>query len=220
MPVQLGLQCLEATFSCNKLILNSFLCALESNIQHSTCSFTSICFLLAETREVLLQKLRNRRNEPVETSEGVKADNGRGEGSLSRAYEVSPETPSAEPGVKSEIHPEDTKERLEDEEADACTSSDTQKPPENEEDVSFSDLEDDDNDLSVRLSRLKPTEDERVPSQIRSSKWVRLNENSGTKGGDGQKAGQSTSREKDSEGEESNDWLTVDENDFDSLAAV
>ncbi|PSS13880.1 Histone-lysine N-methyltransferase [Actinidia chinensis var. chinensis] len=175
---------------------------------------------IAEAREVLLQKLRNRWNEPVETSKGVKSDNGQGEGSLSRAYKVSLETPSAEPGVKSEIHPEDTKERLEDEEADVCTSSDAQKPPENEEDVSFSDLEEEDNDLSVRLARLKPSEDERDPSRIGSSEWVRLNENSGTKGGNGQKAGQSTSREKDSEGEESNDWLTVDENDFDSLAAV
>ncbi|GFS40797.1 hypothetical protein Acr_00g0070590 [Actinidia rufa] len=184
---------------------------------------------IAEAREVLLQKLGNRRNEPVETSEvsqtinlsqeGVKADNGQGESSLSRAYEVSTETPSAEPGSKSEIHPNDTKERSEKEEVDACTSSDTQKPPENEEDVSFSDLDDDDTDLSGRLSRLKPTDDERAPSLIGSSEWVRLNENSGTQGGDGQKAGQPI-REKDSEGEESNDWLTVDENDFDSLAAV
>ncbi|XP_057514370.1 uncharacterized protein LOC130796096 [Actinidia eriantha] len=185
---------------------------------------------IAEAREVLLQKLGNRRNEPVETSEvsqtinlsqeGVKADNGQGEGSLSRAYEVSTETPSAEPGVKSEIHPNDTKEHSEKEEVDACTSSDTQKPPENEEDVSFSDLDDDDNDLSGTLSRLKPTEDERALSLIGFSECVRLNENSGTQGGDGQKAGQPTFREKDSEGEESNDWLTVDENDFDSLAAV
>ncbi|PSS08400.1 Biorientation of chromosomes in cell division protein [Actinidia chinensis var. chinensis] len=184
---------------------------------------------IAEAREVLLQKLGNRRNEPVETSEvsqtinlsqeGVKADNGQGEGSLSLAYEVSTETPSAEPGAKSEIHPNDTKERSEKEEVDACTSSGTQKPPENEEDVSFSDLDDDDNDLSGRLSRLKPTDDERAPSLIGSSEWVRLNENSGTQGGDGQKAGQPI-REKDSEGEESNDWLTVDKNDFDSLAAV
>jgi len=137
-----------------------------------------------------------------------------GEDSPSRQKEVLEGTSSSE--QRAEIDRETT------------TSVDTKKQPENEE-ISFSDLEDDENDendendLAGRLSRLRQARDERVPSPNGSSEWVRLGENSGTQGaggGAGQKEGQSISRGKDSEGEESNDWLTVDEGDLESLSNV
>lgn len=173
---------------------------------------------IVEAREILLQQLRSRRNAPVEESEpvtlsqeGHKDKNNQGEDSPSRKKEVLEETSSSE--QMAEIDRENT------------TSVDTKKQPENEEEISFSDLEDDENDendLAGRLSRLRQARDERVPSPNGSSEWVRLGEHSGTQGasGGGQKEGQSVSKGKDSEGEESNDWLTVDEGDLESLSNV
>lgn len=173
---------------------------------------------IVEAREILLQKLRNRRNEPVEESEpmtlsreGTRVNNNQGEGNPSQDQEDLVEASSSQ-------------QRAEIDHGNA-TSADTKKQPENEEEISFSDLEDnenDENDLAGRLSRLRQARDGRVPSPNGSSEWVRLGEHSGTQGagGGGQKGGQSTSKGKDSEGEESNDWLTVDEGDLESLSNV
>ncbi|KAL6974115.1 hypothetical protein U1Q18_028298 [Sarracenia purpurea var. burkii] len=129
--------------------------------------------------------------------EGVKANNKQGEGSPSQGHKVLVEAPSVEQGAEID-----------------------RKQPENMEDVSFSDMEDDDNDLSDRLSISRSRKSEWVSSPNGSNEWVRLNENSVTRGG-GQKQGQSsTFQEKDSEGEDSTGWLTVDEVDLDSLASV
>ncbi|KAF7153925.1 hypothetical protein RHSIM_Rhsim01G0061000 [Rhododendron simsii] len=167
-----------------------------------------------EAREILLQNLRNKRNEPVEESEpinssqeGTGVNNNQGEGRPSQDQEDLVEASSSQ--QRAEIDHEN------------ATSSDTKKQPENEEEISFSDLEDDENDendLAGRLSRLRQARDERVPSPDGSSEWVRLGEHSRTQGagGGGQKGGQSTSKGKDSSGEESNDWLTVDEGDLES----
>ncbi|GMP60198.1 hypothetical protein CsSME_00023173 [Camellia sinensis var. sinensis] len=187
---------------------------------------------IVEARRILLQKLHENRNTPVEetsddsptinlSQEGERADNTQGHDSPSQGKEVLAESASEERDVK--IHHENTDQWLEEEDVDdAPTSSaaDAQKQPETEEDVSFSDLEDDDNDLSGRLSsRFKPSGHERVASPNGSNEWVRLNESSGTRDS-GLKNMGSTSREKDSEGEDSNDWLTVDDVDSDSVVAV
>ncbi|KAI8570683.1 hypothetical protein RHMOL_Rhmol01G0054700 [Rhododendron molle] len=173
---------------------------------------------IVEAREILLQNLRNRRNEPVEESEpinlsqeGIRANNNQGEGRPSQDQEDLVGASSSQ--QRAEIDHEN------------ATSAFAKKQPENEEEISFSDLEDDENDendLAGRLSRLRQARDKRVPSPNGSSEWVRLGEHSGTQdaGGGGQKGGQSTSRGKDSEGEESNDWLTVDEGDLESLSNV
>lgn len=94
------------------------------------------------------------------------------------------------------------------EEVDRCTTTDPQRQSENEEDVSFSDLEDDDNELSHKQSGPEVSKGDKV--------WVQLNESSEAK----QKADQSPLRDKESEGEDSNDWLTVDDTDFDNLAGI
>ncbi|KAK9706217.1 hypothetical protein RND81_07G111500 [Saponaria officinalis] len=79
-----------------------------------------------------------------------------------------------------------------------------------EDDVSFSDLEeDDDHDLRNRETSSGSYQIKRNSSTEGSTDWVRLNE--GTR--ESHVRGQSSSRERDSEGEESTDWLTVD--DFD-----
>lgn len=88
-------------------------------------------------------------------------------------------------------------------------SSKVQKQLETEEDISFSDLEEYDNDLSVRSQQ----NIDKISSPRSSNEWVRLNASVDTRGGL-QKADQSFSRKRDSEGEDSNDWLTID--DFDS----
>ncbi|VFQ83408.1 unnamed protein product [Cuscuta campestris] len=78
------------------------------------------------------------------------------------------------------------------------------------EDVSFSDLEDDDDTDS---------HNKKVSSSSDSPEWIQLKENSNVRATQ-QITSQSTSRGKDSEGEESGDWLTVDDTDFDSLEAM
>ncbi|GMP60199.1 hypothetical protein CsSME_00023173 [Camellia sinensis var. sinensis] len=214
---------------------------LGSYVPHSNvCIWPLRCILrkkvsqlqIVEARRILLQKLHENRNTPVEetsddsptinlSQEGERADNTQGHDSPSQGKEVLAESASEERDVK--IHHENTDQWLEEEDVDdAPTSSaaDAQKQPETEEDVSFSDLEDDDNDLSGRLSsRFKPSGHERVASPNGSNEWVRLNESSGTRDS-GLKNMGSTSREKDSEGEDSNDWLTVDDVDSDSVVAV
>ncbi|KAL6013440.1 hypothetical protein ACLOJK_003938 [Asimina triloba] len=83
-----------------------------------------------------------------------------------------------------------------------------------EEDVSFSDLEvDDDDEVCSRNARSKSTHDACVSSSDGSAKWVQLNQDSEAHG-DKSKAVRPTSQEKSSEGE---DWLTVDDFDFDKV---
>ncbi|XP_052182802.1 uncharacterized protein LOC127795267 [Diospyros lotus] len=162
---------------------------------------------IVEVREILLQKLQNKRNASVETSENSHAVNlsaNNVEVSDSSQGKVLAASVNAEQRVKSD---QEKTEQSPEEEDDGCASSiEVQKPPESGEDVSFSHLEDDDYDLFGGLSRLKPV------SPTGSNEWVRLQASSGTQGAE-QKAG-STPQEKDSEGEDSFDWLTIDEVDL------
>ncbi|KNA22935.1 hypothetical protein SOVF_029330 [Spinacia oleracea] len=86
------------------------------------------------------------------------------------------------------------------------TSGDAPKKFQSEDDVSFSDLEDDDSDLPNRHSRSGPSQLTGSSSPEGSSDWGRLNKNVEAK--------VSSLRERDSEGEDSAGWLTVD--DFDT----
>lgn len=179
---------------------------------------------IVEARDVLLLKLQNKRDAKV-SSENSMVDSSEGSSKVSRT--LGEDSPSQEKEVLSESvsvahemdkgEQESTEQLLEEEDADTGNSVGAVKRLENEDDVSFSDLEDDDNDLSRRLSGLRLKDDIRVSSPNGSNEWVKLNENCEIHGQ--QRTGQSTSRERDSEGEESNDWLTVDF-DSDSLGAV
>ncbi|EEF30430.1 conserved hypothetical protein [Ricinus communis] len=174
---------------------------------------------IVETRNILLQKLQNKKNLKVENSDPA---------SLHISQDSSKITERAEDNIPSqgkevteianatgrlEIDDEESADQwLKETEINTDTTLDGQKKLEHEEDVSFSDLENDDNDLASRLSGSKKAQEiTRVPSPSGSSDWVQLNESSETQAGL-QKARQSISREKDSDGE-SNDWLKVD--DFD-----
>ena len=89
---------------------------------------------------------------------------------------------------------------LKEEDIDTGTSVRAQNKLEHEDDVSFSDLEDDDSDLSNRLSCNGCND------------WVQLNRSPEIQCGRGQqKEEQSNIRDKDSEGEDSNDRHTVDD---------
>ncbi|KAJ9163059.1 hypothetical protein P3X46_022774 [Hevea brasiliensis] len=172
---------------------------------------------IVETRSVLLQNLQNKRNVEVESSEssatidtsqeGIKVSEMQEENIPSREKEVSSIVNAT---GRLEIDDDENAEHwLKEREIDTGTTLDRQKKPEHEEDVSFSDLEDDDSDLSGRISGSR--QGRRIIRAPSPSDWVQLNENSET-GSGAQKAWQSLSREKDSDGE-SNDWLKVD--DFD-----
>ncbi|KAJ8767804.1 hypothetical protein K2173_020744 [Erythroxylum novogranatense] len=173
---------------------------------------------IVETRNVLLQKLQTKRNEKVNIAENSSTINTSKEIDKTSVMERENSSPnkevteivSATEGL--EIGDEDNMEQwLEESDIDTGTSTDKQKKLEHEDDVSFSDLEDDENDRSTRLSNSRPVSGTWAPSSAGSSDWDQLNENSETKDGK-HKARQSTSRDKDSD-VESNEWLKVD--DFD-----
>lgn len=163
---------------------------------------------VAEARETLLNKLQNKKNEDQETSENSESsdtnkDNEENSKGPSQQKDESVETESIT--KQPEIGDETESSHLSKED-DTHPSNDTQNQSENEEDVSFSDLEDDDNELPDKVS---------APKLSTSNKnWVELGEAK-------EKADEDGLKDKDSEGEDSsNDWLTVDDTDFDSLAAV
>lgn len=181
---------------------------------------------ITEVRETLLLKLRNKShaqvasgisetvNTPALSQEmsAIQEDK-----SLSEKKDASAET--ANTTKEREVETGKNGMRLKDEDAGVPESLGGQKRPQNEDDVSFSDLEDDDNDPSDKVSGFRRIQNGRGSSASESSEWVRLTENSGAQGGHNN-PGLSTRRGKDSEGEESNDWLTVDDIDLDSLAAA
>ncbi|KAL5786372.1 hypothetical protein ACOSQ2_008764 [Xanthoceras sorbifolium] len=156
---------------------------------------------IIETRNVLMQKLQNKRNEQVETSNTPNTPC-QGESIPSRVKEVT-EIVNAMPALEIDDE-ENTEQWLEDEDTDTGIPVNTQKKIACVDDVSFSDLEDDDTDPPR-----KPAEDNKTTSPSGSNDWVKLNEGSENRG-DREKARQSISRDKDSEGE-SSDWLAVDE---------
>lgn len=133
-----------------------------------------------------------------------------GENITSAEKEVS-EIVNATEGL--EIDDEENIEQwFEESDADTTISVNTQKKIQHEEDdVSFSDFEDDSNDLRRRLSAHRPAQDVKAASPSGSNDWVQLNDSSMNRS-DQEKPRQSTSRDKDSEGE-SSDWLTVDDYD-------
>ncbi|OMO81237.1 hypothetical protein CCACVL1_12524 [Corchorus capsularis] len=163
---------------------------------------------VVETRDALLQKLQNNKKAPVENSSSLTTSEESSEISETKQENVSSqvsEIVNAAEGLK--IAGEDNAEQWFEEEEDNSSGSsvNVRKNLEQEEDVSFSDLEDEDTYISNRDSASKSTQDVKVSSPSGSSDWVQLN-----KGGS-QKPGQSSSRDKDSEGGESNGWITDDD---------
>ncbi|KAK3039988.1 hypothetical protein RJ639_027178 [Escallonia herrerae] len=174
---------------------------------------------IVEVREVLLQRLRDKKIDPLGTPEetetvdssqkGDKLRSTQGVSSPSDADKLPIQVMNTVEGVEIYKH-EITEQRSGEEEKDRSTFADARKGPKSEEEVSFSDLEDDDNDLSGRLSGFRKAES----SCSESNEWVRLNKDVR------RRVGQSTSREKDSEGESSNEWLAVDDIDSDSFSGA
>ncbi|KAJ8753169.1 hypothetical protein K2173_017743 [Erythroxylum novogranatense] len=171
---------------------------------------------IVETRNLLLHKLQTKRNEEDKmaesssipnTSEEISEISDVHEENISSNKKEATEIVNANEGL--EIGDGNSDHWLEESDIDTGTSSDKQRTLEHEEDVSFSDLEDDDNDLSARVSNSRRVP--RFPSPGGSSDWVQLNENSETHDGV-HKVRQPSSRDKDSD-VESSDWLKVD--DFD-----
>lgn len=153
---------------------------------------------VAEARETLLKKLHNKTDEETSENPGLSDD----------AKDASAETVNPTPQRKSI---DETESGDPSKEVDTRPFIDTQKQSLNEEDVSFSDLEDEDDDPSDKPSAPRGSTSDKA--------WVQLDESSGSQGAK-QKADHNASKDKESEGEDSNDWLTVDDTDFDNLGAV
>ncbi|PHU11346.1 hypothetical protein BC332_18276 [Capsicum chinense] len=176
---------------------------------------------VVEVRETLLQQLQSKKDSQPEASKDSETVDASEKDVEISGQQVSEskleeknisETANASQD-KDSLHGEKRQEPLDEEK----TKNTTSYADKNEDDVSFSDLEDDDTDLSDRLQGSKPPHRKKVSSSSESHEWIQLNENSKAQGSQ-QKAGQSIHRDKDSEGDESSDWLTVDDIDSDSLA--
>ncbi|KAJ7956746.1 putative BSD domain-containing protein [Quillaja saponaria] len=173
---------------------------------------------IVEARDLLLQKLLNKRNEEVKNAGnpgtlGITQDkeaSQRGRRTIpSQETEIETEIVNATNGlgINDDGDNKDTEQSLEDTDT-STTSLTAQKKLEYDEDVSFSDLEDEESDHSDRLSGHRGSHDIRCSSPSGSSDWVQLNESSETR------VGKQKSRHlKENSGDESSDWLTVD--DFD-----
>ncbi|TYG63891.1 hypothetical protein ES288_D06G065400v1 [Gossypium darwinii] len=167
-----------------------------------------------ETRDALLQKLQKNKNVQVENSSPDASQQSGNFSETKRETFVSEEKVSeivnAAEGLEITSSEDNTEQWLEEAEFSSGSSLSIKKNLEHEEDVSFSDLEDDDTDTSNRASVCKSTQHDKALSSSGSNDWVQLNKRLETRGAL-QKAGQTSCRDKDSEVEESNDWLTDDD---------
>lgn len=168
------------------------------------------------TRNTLLQKLQTTRNVQVgnNTSDASQKSSEIGgtqeENIGSREKDVT-KIVNATKDLEIEDE-ENTEQWLEEDDTDTGFSVSTRKEIHHEEDVSFSDLEDESNDRPGRLSARRSAEGTKAISPSGSSDWVQLQESSMHRGDLERACRSTTSRDKDSEGE-SSDWLAVD--DFD-----
>ncbi|KAL5697896.1 hypothetical protein ACHQM5_028999 [Ranunculus cassubicifolius] len=165
---------------------------------------------IVEARDTLLKTMQTRKNAHLQTPEADDVDEKDSTNNVPQEPDVVPERealPKTESGEQQDDA--DVDQWLEEEQdvTGPGTSYTGQTHIGNEQDVSFSDLEDDDSDSLSRQGRTSTTE---KPNE--SPGWVQLSENSDN-GGSGRKKG---SRGKDSEGDESNEWLTIDEFDSDN----
>lgn len=160
---------------------------------------------IVKAREVLLHKLREKNMAPpanTEVFESVKTlKNSGGNDESTRANKW------PTPGNEKINDAKDSKDK------DVGTDS-FAEVKQSEEDSSYSDIESDDNYLSGKQPGYRQSE---IPSCSESSDWVKLNRSFGIEG-DKQKTVPSSSREKGSESEESNEWLTIDDSDLDRPA--
>ncbi|XP_009363970.2 uncharacterized protein LOC103953893 [Pyrus x bretschneideri] len=173
---------------------------------------------IVEARDVLLHKLHNKRNTREDAPEKsilvspknhIQDGKAQGEGSSSQEKEASTEIVNTTERFKTDDE-EGTEQWSEGASISSGTFVDGQRKHEPEDDISFSDLEDEENDVSSRQSGLRQGPYARACSPNGSNDWVQLNRSSENEGGR-QKAGRSKGR--DSEGEYSSDWLAVDEYD-------
>lgn len=162
-----------------------------------------MCLQIVKVREMLLQQLQNKKiteSEPTKEPETVQRSLD-GEKRLSNTNAAAEPCSNAAPDVK------------------VITDEKSEQQIKDVEDVSFSDLEDDDTDSSDQKPETRVSHSKKASLSSESHEWVQLNESSNDRVTQ-RIAGQSTSSGKDSEGEESSGWHTVDDADFDSLATI
>lgn len=175
-----------------------------------------ISLQIIATRNMLLQKLQTTRNVQVgnNTSDASQKSSEIGETQEENIGSREKDVTKIVNATKDlEIEDEENTEQwLEEDDTDTGFSVSTRKEIHHEEDVSFSDLEDESNDRPGRLSARRSAEGTKAISPSGSSDWVQLHESSMHRGDLERACRSTTSRDKDSEGE-SSDWLAVD--DFD-----
>ncbi|ESW27050.1 hypothetical protein PHAVU_003G169300 [Phaseolus vulgaris] len=170
---------------------------------------------IVDARDVLVQKLGERKNlqaeesgkhGTVDSNQEVRENRERESISFEQ-NQVLTEVTNAVEGL--EVNDTVSTEKwLEDTDIDASSFASCTKLQQEEEDVSFSDLEDDGSYSSDKLSSYRETQDIRgsSPEGATTSDWVQLHESSVR---DGRKKAIPL-KGKDSE-DESNDWLTIDD---------
>ncbi|XP_050373442.1 uncharacterized protein LOC126791078 [Argentina anserina] len=161
---------------------------------------------IVEARDVLLHKLQ-KKNTHVSEESTLDSTEKDSQVEKTQGEEISSlKTEIVNTVERLRIDDEDSTEQWSEEASiSSGTFVDDPKKLEQDYDISFSDLDEEGTDTSCRSSGLRPAQAVRG-----SNDWVRLNSSSVFGGGHQRNF---TSREKDSEGEESSDWLTVDKSD-------
>ncbi|MCL7031482.1 hypothetical protein MKW94_028056 [Papaver nudicaule] len=201
---------------------------------------------IVEVRKVLLQSLQNKTDAAVQSSTSKVGDveGSYRESNTRREFDTVKQKEVLAGSIYSERQENVDKQEhvdqwLQEEDVETGTSLASLKQLGNHEDVTFSDLEDDDNDASTsptckaqntrgcspsnsndwvelreNFASTSPTrkaQNAQDGSPTNSNDWIQLSESSDNGNASRSRGGHSTSREKDSEGEESNDWLNIDD---------
>lgn len=190
------------------IYLRIFILSTRVQKNYNSYFYSNACLQIVEARGVLLHKLHDNNMAPPvnsEVFESVKTLKNSGGNDNSTPANKRPTH-----GNEMINYAEDSKEFVD---KDVGTDS-FAEVKQSKEDSSFSDIESDDNYLSGKQPGYRQSE---TPSCSESSDWVELNESFGILG-DKQKTVPSTSKERGSESEESNEWLTIDDSDLDRPA--
>ncbi|KAG9141547.1 hypothetical protein Leryth_019057 [Lithospermum erythrorhizon] len=168
---------------------------------------------IVELRETLMSKLQSDKNTVVDSPENSEADISIEEdvqdGKEGQELLIEEIIAADTPGVPRE--------------ADGVNSDKPEQWVEGEgglEELSFSDLEDVDTDLSDGQARLRSGLQGAASALSERLEWIQLDERSAAHSSDHQKASQSMLPGKDSEGEDSNGWDHVDDADIESLMSA
>lgn len=153
---------------------------------------------IVEVRDTLLQQLQNKNAQGEASKHSETQHNGGLQGNNNQLWKTTTSTEASKAAAETEV-------------------SNAEKPKlvfKDKDDASLSNLEDNDNDLADRMTGSSMSLGKKVASY---GEWVHIDGKSNNGWRNQQNPSQSTSLDKGSDSEGSNEWLTVDDVDSDTM---